>query len=224
MAHRFPLACAAILAVAATAAHAAPRATPAAHNRGLASEHQPIVSRTDFVFDAVVGPNGLATGEPQRLAGWFDGLALGYGDTVTLADPGGWRGDRASDGVGMVLSRYGLLLSGNGAPLEVGRPPAGSVRIVVSRAVARVDGCPDWARGNYSGFDNATASNFGCAAAQDLAAMIANPQDLVDGAHAATGADARISVKAIDTWRDADATGKGGLKAVSTGSSSGGSK
>ncbi len=216
MAHRISLAgCAAALAIAATAAPAAHVTSPAA-NRGMAAQHQPVVSRTDFAFDAATGPGGLAPGEPQRLAGWFDALALGYGDTVTIADPAGWRGDPVSDGVGMVLSRYGMLLSGNGAPTEAGRPPAGSVRIVVSRAVARVDGCPDWSRGNYSGFDNATMSNFGCSTAQNLATMIANPQDLVEGARATTGADARISVKAIDAWRDADATGKGGLAKQST--------
>ena len=194
MAHRIPLACAvAMLALTATAAPAG-HVTPPSANRGLESEHQPIVSRTDFSFDAVTAPHGLAPGEAQRLAGWFDGLALGYGDTVTLADPGGWHGDPASDGVGMVLSRYGMLLSGNGAPPEAGRPPMGSVRVVVSRAVARVEGCPDWSRGNTPGFDNATMSNFGCAAAQNLAAMIANPQDLVRGRATPTaGGDARTS-------------------------------
>lgn len=211
MAHRLRIVCAAVVLAVVVIAPAAAHETPPAHNRGMESEHQPIVSRTDFTFDVVTAPHGLATGEAQRLAGWFDGLALGYGDTVTLADPSGWHGDSASDGVGMVLSRYGMLLSGNGAPIEAGRPPAGSVRIVVSRAVARVEGCPDWSRGNYSGFDNATMSNFGCAAAQDLAAMIANPQDLVEGAHAAPGSDALVSVKAIDTWRAADPTGKAGL-------------
>jgi pilus assembly protein CpaD len=216
MAHRLPLACAVLALAVSSAATAAPRPTSPDHNRGLESEHQPVVSRTDFSIDVVVGPSGLATGEPQRLAGWLDGLALGYGDTVTLADPGGWRGDPAADGVGMVLSRYGMLLSGNGAPVEAGRPPAGSVRVVVSRAVARVDGCPDWSRGNYPGTDNATTSNFGCATAQNLAAMIANPQDLVEGARAAPGNDAVVSIKAIQAWREADSTGKGGLTKTST--------
>lgn len=219
MAHRMSLACTAAILALAAAAPAGAR--PAAHNRGLEAEHQPVVSRTDFTLDVAGGPHGLATGEPQRLAGWFDGLVLGYGDTVTLVDPGGWRGDPAADAVGAVLSRYGMLLSADGPPVSVGHPAPGTIRVVVSRAVARVDGCPDWSRGNYSGFDNATASNFGCATSQNLAAMIADPQDLIEGQHAGPAGDARISVKAVTVWRDADPTGKGPLKAESSKSSGG---
>jgi pilus assembly protein CpaD len=216
---------AAALALAATlAAPAAARkhVQDPANNRQLSSAHQPVVSRADYTFDAVAGPSGLAPGEAQRLAGWFDGLTLGYGDTVTLAEPGGWHGDPAASTVSAVLSRYGMLLAAEGAPASAGHPPAGSVRVVVSRAVARVEDCPDYSNGNQPDYARHTLSNYGCATAGNLAAMIANPQDLVRGHEAGPATDPRISTKAVAAWRDADPTGKGGLKSENTRQSAGG--
>ncbi len=191
-------------------------------NRSMESVHQPIVERTDYVIDVNAGPGGLAMGETDRLAGWFDGLDLGYGDTVKIDDPMGWRGGAAQDAVAGVVARYGMLVSHEPAPVTAGHPAAGTLRIVVSRATAHVEGCPDWSRGNGPEYASSNASNFGCAAAANLAAMIANPEDLVEGRSGDRSDDAMLSVKAIKTYRDAAATGAGGLKSES--SKSGGSK
>lgn len=188
------------------AASPALAADPAAANSTLGSVHEPIVSRTDYTLDLTGGPSGLAYGETQRLSGWFDGLGLGYGDTVSVDGPVASR-----EAVGGVLSRYGMLVAREATPTGVGAPPAGSVRVVVSRAVARVEGCPDWSRGNFAEYGNALPSNFGCAAAQNLAAMIANPQDLVEGVEGGPASSALVSVKAIKSWRDAKNTGDAGL-------------
>jgi pilus assembly protein CpaD len=212
MAHRrIALAAVATLA-AAGAAHAQDRAD---YNRSVNSVHQPIVSRTDYSFDVATAGDGLAAGEAARLSQWFDMLDLGYGDTVTVA--GATPGHAiVPDGVGQVLSRYGMLVSAGAAPLTAGAPAPGNARIVVSRAVARVEGCPNWSRGGLAEFEGASQSNYGCASAQNLAAMIANPQDLVEGAEAHGAADASLSVKAIATYRDAATTGKGGIKSESS--------
>jgi len=190
-------------------------------NRSVDSVHEPIVSRTDYVLDIAATPSGLAPGEADRLSGWFDGLGLGYGDTITLDDPAGWRGGAAQDAVGGVVARYGMLVSHQAAPLTAGHPAAGTIRVVVSRAVATVDGCPDHRRGNFADVAGSTASNYGCATAVNLAAMIANPQDLVEGHAYDRAADANLSVKAIKTYRDAVTTGAGGLKNVSSKSTGG---
>ncbi len=185
-------------------------------NRSVESVHQPVVERTDYVLDVGVGPHGLASGEADRLAGWFDGLRLGYGDTITLDDPSGWRGGQAQDGIAALVSRYGMLIAHDAPPVTAGSPAPGTVRVVVSRATAHVDACPDWAHAN-SEYASSTASNFGCATATNLAAMIANPEDLVVGQDGNHTTDAMLSVKAIKAYRDATATGAGGLKAESTG-------
>lgn len=190
------------------------------YNRGLESVHQPVVSRTDFVLDVAAGPGGLAPGERERLAGWFDGLRLNYGDSVTVDRSAVWQGVAAEDAVGAVVAHYGLLVSHAGAPATAGHPAAGSVRVVVSRAVAQVEGCPDWSTGTQYG--SATASNFGCATATNLAAMIANPQDLVEGRQGDRSGDDTVTLKAIKAYRDAQASGAGGLKSESSKSGGGG--
>ncbi len=42
-----------------------------------------------------------------------------------------------------IVARYGLLTEGD-APVTAGDPPAGSLRVVVSRSKASVPGCPNW--------------------------------------------------------------------------------
>jgi pilus assembly protein CpaD len=190
-------------------------------NRSVESVHQPIVNRTDYVIDVGVGPRGLAAGEADRLAGWFDGLNLGYGDTIMLDDPMGWHDGAAQDGVAAVVARYGMLLAHDAPPVTAGRPAAGTLRIVVSRAIAHVEGCPDWGRGGAAELAGSSGSNYGCATATNLAAMIANPEDLVVGQDGNRTADAMLSVKAIKTYRDAAATGAAGIKAESSQSAGG---
>ena len=185
-------------------------------NRSVDAVHQPTVSRTDYVLDVGATPHGLAPGEADRLAGWFDGLNLGYGDTITLDDPSGWRGGAAQDAVAAVVARYGMLVAHNAAPVTAGHAAPGTVRIVVSRAVATVEGCPDYRHGNSAEYASSSTSNYGCATASNFAAMIANPEDLVIGHQGDRSGDARIAVKAIKTYRDAEPTGKQGLKEESS--------
>ncbi len=189
-------------------------------NRSAVSVHQPIVDRTDYVLDISASPNGLNQGEADRLIGWFDGLNLGYGDTITLDDPLGSHSARAQEAVAAIVSRYGMLISHDTAPITVGHATAGGLRVVVSRAFAHVEGCPDWSHANNE-YQGGNASNYGCAAAINLAAMLANPQDLVEGRASHQPSDATLSVKAIKTYRDAVTTGTQGLKDESTKSSGG---
>lgn len=219
MAHRFRIAGAAIaaLVLTGTPALAGPAKVWPPLNRGLDSVHQPVVDRTDYVLDLGTTPKGLAPGETQRLSGWFDGLGLGYGDTVSIDDPSGWSTGLARDNVGAVVGQYGMLVSHDPAPITVGHPAAGTLRVVVSRALAHVDGCPDWTPDAGTEYGGGTVNNFGCATAVNLAAQIADPQDLVRGRSGDRSGDARVSVKAIQSYRDADPTGKGNtLKSVSS--------
>ena len=142
-------------------------------NRGVESVHQPVVNRTDFMLDVGVGPHGLAGGEADRIAGWFDGLGLGYGDTITIDDPMGWHGGTAEDGVAAVVARYGMLIAHDAAPVTAGHPAPGTLRIVVSRATAHVDGCPDWHHTNAE-YAGGSASNYGCATATNRRARSAS--------------------------------------------------
>ncbi len=185
-------------------------------NRGLESVHQPVVSRTDYALDLGVTGGTLAAGETERLAGWVETMRLGYGDRVTIDDPAA-EGFRARDDVSAVISRYGLLLSAD-APVTPAPVTPGSIRVVVSRMRATVPGCPDWSRDSTNEFEANTSSNYGCATNRNLAAMIANPADLVRGAPGTETTDAALSYKAIDSYRKKAPTGATGLTAASTGS------
>jgi pilus assembly protein CpaD len=176
-------------------------------NRGLESIHQPVVSRQDYVFDVRTSGDGLAIGEAARLDGWLQAMKLRYGDRVAIDDPASGRGLR--DDVQPVVSRYGLVL-GNERPVVTAAPVApGTARIVVSRMQATVRGCPDWSRNASQEFDSNTSSNFGCATNSSLAAMIANPEDLVHGEAVGITDQAR-STKAIEAFRKAPPSGAGG--------------
>jgi pilus assembly protein CpaD len=184
-------------------------------NRGLESVHQPVVSRTDYVIDVATGYDGLADGEVQRLDGWFDSLKLGYGDRIAV--DGGGRGTSgvARDAIAAAAARYGLLLDEN-APIMPGAIAPGALRIVVSRTKATVPGCPDWSRTANPNFDQHSGSNYGCGVNSNLAAMIADPQDLIQGREAGSVSDAAAGNKAIKSFRDRKPTGDQGLQQQGT--------
>jgi pilus assembly protein CpaD len=173
-------------------------------NRGVESVHQPVVSRADYLLDLATPGGRLAPGEPQRLAGWLTGLRLGYGDRVSIDDPA-LHGPAVRDAVAGVVARYGLLLSDE-APVSPAPVEPGTVRVVVSRMQASVPHCPDWSRDSSIDYDQNTSSNYGCATNTNLAAMVANPQDLVRGASGSDLTDQTITSRAIGSFRKAPVT------------------
>ena len=183
-------------------------------NRGLESIHQPVVTRQDYALDVATAGNGLASGEQARLAGWLGTMRLGYGDRIAIDDPYGARGVR--DQVAQAVAPYGLLLSDD-RPVTNAPVPAGAVRVVVSRMHADVPGCPDWSRDSSVDYNQNTSSNYGCATNASLAAMIANPEDLVHGRGKAGGTDPVRAGKAIDAFRRAQPSGSGGSTVQSAG-------
>lgn len=185
-------------------------------NRGMESIKQPVVQRADHVFDLAAGYDGLAPGETERLRGWFDAVGLRYGDRVAVDDRAGAGGQAAQNAVAGVAGQYGLLLQPT-APVTAGEVPAGSVRVVVSRTTANVADCPDWRGSALPDFTSSTGSNFGCATNRNLAAMIADPEDLVRGRVPGSSVDAAAAGKAVRLYRDRAATGAQALQGQATG-------
>ena len=205
-------------AVLATAAPLVTGCSPAGTlpNRGLESVHQPVVARTDYAIDIRSSFDGLAMGEERRLTGWFDTLKIGYGDRITVDD--GAQAARASrDAVALVAARYGLLL-GETPPITAGPVPSDAIRVVVSRSTASVPGCPDWA-GSASGYDDGSIdTNYGCASNTNLAMMVADPQDLIEGRHGRSSLSTRASTRALKAYNELIPTGvTGTVKAEATG-------
>jgi pilus assembly protein CpaD len=187
-------------------------------NRGVATVHQPVVTRADYTLDVGVDANGLRYGEDRRLTAWFDSLRLGYGDHVAIDDPTPAPGHRAA--VAEVAGRYGLLVDRT-PPITQGAVPPGSVRVIITRSTAEVPHCPDWRRDSQPEFEASTTSNFGCAVNANLAMMVANPQDLVVGQTGSPTRDSRTVAKALKTYRDLAPTGAGPIEKTSSTSAGG---
>lgn len=185
-------------------------------NRGVESVHQPVVTRADYSLDVWSGTDGLAPGDSARLAGWFESLQLGYGDSVAVDLGGAPDTGNVRQIVAEAAARYGVLLK-EAAPLTPGEVPQGAVRVVVSRLKASVPGCPDWSRSSLASMTGHSTSNFGCATNSNLAAMIADPEDLIRGKTGNAATDAATSGKAIENYRKAKPTGTDGLKIESAG-------
>jgi pilus assembly protein CpaD len=180
-------------------------------NRGLESVHQPVVSRTNYALDLNASASGLSASDTNRLQTWFDSLKLGYGDHIAVDTADGSTNGADRDAIAGVAARYGLLLDNN-APVTEGEVTIGTIRVVVSRSKATVPGCPDWSRTSEINFNEHNGSNFGCGVNSNLAAMVANPEDLVLGQTADSSVDAATSGKAIKSYRSKKATGDDPLK------------
>ena len=187
--------------------------TPAS-NPSLYSVHQPVVERTDFVFEVTTDRQGLRPSEQARLDAWFASIDLGYGDRVAVDEARGYEDVAARRHIAEVAARYGVLLS-DGAPVTNGAVQPGTVRVVASRASAHVPGCPVWNSDNIAPVNN-TSTNYGCATNSNLAAMIANPDDLVLGQDGTVVRNANTATRAIRTYRQRQPTGQGDLPATST--------
>lgn len=177
----------------------------AMNNNSIESVHQPVVERTNFTLDVATDRGGLSMPEQHRVTNWFEALDLRYGDRIAIDDPLASGATRSA--VEAIASRFGILLS-DGAPVTPGYVNPGTARIVVSRSLASVPGCPVW-ENSESALKNNTSANYGCAVNGNLAAMVANPEDLVRGATARGQTVVMSSNKAIDAYRAAAPTGNG---------------
>jgi pilus assembly protein CpaD len=200
-----------LLLIALGSALAGCNSLPDVPSKGVAAINVPVVTGTDYVFDVAAPGGSLAPGEGERLNGWFHGLDLGYGDTVYVDSV---YAPSARAQVAAIAGRFGMLVT-PGAPVTAGSVPAGSVRVVVARRRAEVPGCPNWSQASQPDWDNKSTSNFGCGVNSNLAAMVANPEDLIHGREGAAVTDTRTATRAVDLYRSKAPTGGGSLQDIS---------
>ncbi|MGC4251806.1 MAG: CpaD family pilus assembly lipoprotein [Sphingobium sp.] len=186
-------------------------------NRSVDSIHQPVVSHAAYTFDVQGGVDGgLSASEAHRLDDWFASIGLGYGDRVSLAGDPAYLSPALREGIANVVARRGLLVDEDGSAVA-GTAPEGSARLIVRRAMASVPSCPDWRSKAETSVDLATSSNYGCGVNSNLAAMVANPEDLVRGQASDSDLRTATSNRAISTYREKTPTGSGDLKQMSAG-------
>lgn len=180
--------------------------------RGVSEVNVPVITRSDYAFDAAAPDGTLSPSERARLSAWFQGLGLGYGDRVYVSGP---YADSARMDVAEVAGQYGMLVS-PGFPVTSGEVAPGAVRVIVSRTTASVPGCPHWEIASQPNFANRAMPNFGCAVNGNMAAMVADPQDLVWGRESGGVVDSTTATRAIQSYRKAAPTGEKGLIDVNT--------
>ena len=136
------------------------------------------------MFDVASRDDGLPAGEQARLAAWFDSLGLGYGDHVTIDEPVGYASARPARDIAKVAAEYGLLRR-RGRRADDRGPGSARASSASSPAArtASVPGCPEWSDPGIES-PTRTGTNYGCAMNSNLAAMIANPDDLILGREA----------------------------------------
>ena len=186
--------------------------TPDMPDKGVAAVNVPVVTSADYVFDASAPDGALAPGEADRLNGWFQGLGIGYGDSIYVDGP---YAEAAHGQVAAIAGQYGMLVSA-GAPVTPGEVGPGTVRVVVSRRRAEVPYCPNWSVPSAPNFNNRNMSNFGCGVNSNIAAMVANPEDLIHGREASGAGDVNTAAKAVIFYRSTPPTGAKGLQNIST--------
>lgn len=189
-------------------------------NNLLTSVKQPVVATTSITFDLTTTPGGIPLSEQQRLNGWFETMDLRYGDRVGIENPG--QNPAVTSAIRDIAGRYGLMISET-APVTAGYLQPGLARVVITRSTASVPGCPDWSAKSDMNYGNALSSGYGCAVNSNLAAMVADPQDLLEGKKGSGETVIATGTKAISTYREMEPTGKGGLQEASTGGGGGGS-
>ena len=183
-------------------------------NQSLYSTKQPVVERTNYTFDVQTGQGGLTISEQQLLSGWFETMELGYGDRVSIDDP--MASGATREAIAELAGRHGVLIDDT-APVTAGQVSPGFARVVVTRSSANVPGCPDWSAKSDMNYGNGTYPNYGCATNSNLAAMVANPEDLIEGQKGTGETVIMSSTKAIDTYREQAPTGAAGLTKNTTG-------
>ncbi len=149
-------------------------------NTSMYSIHQPVVERTNYAIDLRNDGAGIAPAEQTRLADWFDVLGLGYGDRVAIDYGDSYSDDAATTAVANIAAARGILLQ-DIAPVTGGPVAPGLLRVVVTQSKASVPSCPDWSTDHDRNYNASNHSNYGCATNSNLAAMVADPEDLVRG-------------------------------------------
>jgi pilus assembly protein CpaD len=173
-----------------------------------------VVERIDYVLDVDASGDNLSPAEQARLIGWFRSIELRYGDQLFVDEPRDYPSPGARADVANLVGQYGLFLR-DGAPVVPGAIAPGPVRIIASRANAYVPGCPDWSV-HDNGVNSNTSSNFGCGVNSNIAAMVANPNDLVLGQQGSLAGNGIVAGRAIRVYRERAPTGGQPLQSPST--------
>ena len=152
-----------------------------------ANERHPIAVRQgEITLDLAVfpGSSGLNESQENKVANFLADFKSQSSDRLLIRAPSGGPNERAAmrayDQVRKALRRAGIdprsvalePYFGNG-------DPSAPVRLSYLQVVAEPPDCPDWSENVGRDPQNMPWPNMGCATQRNLAAMVANPEDLL---------------------------------------------
>ena len=159
------------------------------------------VSRHEVAF--APGTEQLAAGEGARLQAFLAAFDLRR-PTHVFVGAGTANGNvqlaaRRTAAARALLRKYGVSARADPPQPEPGTAlhsqPSGADKAVIlaGRFEIHVTGCPDWRKPVLDEFSNYQSSNFGCANANNLALMVAAPEDLLRGREGGPGDGVRAA-------------------------------
>jgi len=140
----------------------------------------------------------LTSAQASGLAKFMTRNSIHEGDAVTVVDAG-----NAST---LTTARQSAVLAElrafhiQAASAADPALSADTIRVHADRTVVTAPACPDWSKPEADEPNNLPSSNYGCATETNLAAMIANPADLVKPKQGGKG-DAVALARAVELQR-----------------------
>lgn len=207
--HRVTLVLTALLAA---CAHEGP--PPPAFNPGLDTIYRAQVSFTTTEHVLKLANGTINPPEADALVTFLRLAGVSVTDRITLVAADPVHADDLRDQVNRVLGRFGLDI---GDVYYVKGQSRDIARLVVSHGIVTLPSCGHFERTGAVNWRNEASPNYGCASRNNLAAMVANPGDLVSGVPHGLP-DASLVAKPLENWEASEQSGiKDGRPWTSTG-------
>lgn len=147
-------------------------------NTSLSPTRIPTVSVDQVSHNLYFTNNRISDQEEAALFAFLRSVGPSFADRISIEDPNPENAEARVASLTKILGRMGV---GVASIKRVADLSPGTARIVVSRASVKSDECPDWNDETEVTFKGAASSNYGCATRSNLAKMIADPTDLLEG-------------------------------------------
>jgi pilus assembly protein CpaD len=142
-----------------------------------AAERYPIkVAKGPVHLGVASKRGGLTPNQANTVMAFAQSAASNSYSSITVSRPAGSRGKEVAGAVTALLLQQGIP-AGSIVQSVYRGSTAGPVNVSYIRTYAVTKPCGDWSQDLANQPANQTAPNFGCAMQQDVAAMVANPED-----------------------------------------------
>lgn len=192
-----------LIAAAAPLVGCAPKFNGHEHALSVAEEHPISVDAQTVTMTLAGGSGGLSDLDSARLKAFADSYMRNGHGALSITTPTG--GDGAA--IREALYEAGVPQSAMAdAAYRTGEGSSRDVILSYSRYVATPSACGIWDGERDRNYRNMRTPNFGCAAQNNLAAMIGDPHDLVEPA-AMTAPDSQTRIRGVTKYRKGEDTG-----------------